>query len=91
MSLNPSVGPVSPSGEPGGADHLAVVEASPNAIVAIEIDGLIAYANPRVEATFGRTPKELIGQPVELLIPGRVHERHVGHPPPSTRPRARET
>ena len=75
MSPDPDVEPA----KRGGPDHLAVLEASPNAIVAIGADGLIAYANPQVEATFGWTPDELIGKPVELLIPKRVHERHIGH------------
>jgi PAS domain S-box-containing protein len=57
----------------------AVLEASPNAIVAIDHAGRMIYANPQVETTFGYTRSELLGQPVELLIPERVGERHVIH------------
>jgi hypothetical protein len=56
-----------------------VLDASPNAIVAIAADGRIVYANPRVETTFGYSPRELIGEPIETLLPDRVSERHVGH------------
>ena len=57
----------------------AVLEASPNAVLAVEADGRIAYANPRVEATFGYTRDELIGQPIETLLPEGVREQHAGH------------
>jgi two-component system, cell cycle sensor histidine kinase and response regulator CckA len=59
--------------------QLAVLEAAPNAIVGVDRDGLIVYTNPRVETTFGYTRAELIGAPVERLLPQRVADRHVGH------------
>jgi two-component system cell cycle sensor histidine kinase/response regulator CckA len=61
-----------------GVDRLAVLDGSPNAIVAVDEDGRIAYANLRVAPTFGWTADELIGRPVELLPPERVTERHAG-------------
>jgi two-component system, cell cycle sensor histidine kinase and response regulator CckA len=60
-------------------DHLAVLDASPNAIVGVNPAGRITYANLRVTETFGWSADELIGQPVERLIPDRVTERHVAH------------
>ena len=57
----------------------AVLEASPNAIVAIGEGGGITYANAQAGMTFGYDVDELIGQPVELLIPERVGDRHIGH------------
>ncbi len=57
----------------------AVLEASPNPIIAVDPDGRIIYANPKVEATFGYTRDELTGRPVEVLIPERVGMRHIGH------------
>jgi PAS domain S-box-containing protein len=62
-----------------GEPRLGVLEASPNAIVAIEGSGRIIYANPQVEATFGYHRAELIGEPVEVLIPARLGERHARH------------
>jgi PAS domain S-box-containing protein len=59
--------------------YSAVLQASPNAIVAVDASARITYANPQAEATFGYTRDELVGQPVEILLPGRVSERHVMH------------
>ena len=56
-----------------------MLEASPNAVVAVDASGRITYANPQVEATFGYSREELIGQPVEILLPERVSARHVAH------------
>ncbi|HEX5827992.1 MAG TPA: ATP-binding protein [Candidatus Limnocylindrales bacterium] len=62
---------------PGG--HLAVLDASPNAIVAVDPSGTIAYANPQAGRTFGYAPGELLGSPVERLLPDRVAEHHASH------------
>jgi len=68
-------------GDLAESDHRfrAVFEASPNAILAIDERGLIIYANPQVAATFGYDRAELIGQPVERLIPDHLGDRHLGH------------
>jgi PAS domain S-box-containing protein len=66
----------------GGAEtfgYRALLEASPNAIVEVDATARIMYVNPQVKATFGYSPNEILGQPVELLLPGRVAERHVAH------------
>jgi PAS domain S-box-containing protein len=39
----------------------------------------VIYANPQVETTFGYARSELLGQPIERLIPDRVSERHANH------------
>ncbi len=66
-----------PSASEASADQ--VLSASPNPIVAVDEAGRIAYANPRAEQTFGWTASELVGQPVEILIPNRLSDRHVTH------------
>jgi two-component system cell cycle sensor histidine kinase/response regulator CckA len=65
----------------------AVLEASPNAVVAVDSGGLIVYANPQVETTFGYERAELVGQPIEILLPERaaanretVRDAFVTHP-----------
>lgn len=63
----------------GSTPHLGVLEASPNPIIAVDRTGQIIYANPQVETTFGYAHDELIGQPVEILIPERIGTRHVGY------------
>jgi hypothetical protein len=57
----------------------AVLEASPNAVLGVNEDGIIFYANPQVETTFGYTRDELVGHHVELVLPERVRERHRAH------------
>ncbi|HEX7472941.1 MAG TPA: PAS domain S-box protein, partial [Candidatus Limnocylindrales bacterium] len=54
-----------------------MLDASLNAVVAVDVRGVITYANPRVTATFGYEPDELIGKPVEVLLPERIGTRHV--------------
>jgi PAS domain S-box-containing protein len=61
------------------AAEFAVLEASPNPILAVDPTGTIKYANPQAETTFGYTRAELVGQPIEVLIPSRLTDRHVGH------------
>jgi two-component system, cell cycle sensor histidine kinase and response regulator CckA len=56
-----------------------VLEASPTAVVAVDAEGRISYVNPQVETTFGYGPDELLGEPVEKLLPDRLQERHVAH------------
>jgi PAS domain S-box-containing protein len=54
----------------------AVLDASPNAIVAIDARGVIFYVNRQVTAAFGYERDELIGRLVEVLLPERLAERH---------------
>ena len=58
---------------------LTVLEASPNAVVAVDSAALITYTNPQVAKTFGYARDELLGQPVEVLLPDRLTERHIAH------------
>ena len=57
----------------------AVLEASPNAIIAVDPDGRITYANPRTQTTFDYAPDELIGEHLTTLIPDRFREVHIRH------------
>ena len=63
--------------ETAPAGHLAVLDASPNAIVAVDGHGRITYANPQTGRTFGYEVAELLGRPVEVLLPERIAVRHV--------------
>ncbi len=53
-----------------------VVESTPNAMVMINQDGLIEMVNAQVERVFGYARQELLGQPVEMLVPERLREHH---------------
>ena len=56
-----------------------VVEATPNAMVMIGADGRIALLNSQTESLFGYDRQELLGQPVEILVPERLRDIHRGH------------
>lgn len=63
-----------------GADIFRhIVEAAPNAIVLVGNHGLIELINAQTEKLFGYTRKELIGQPVEILVPVRFRAAHPGY------------
>ena len=49
--------------------HL-VVESVPNGLLMIDRNDLVVLANPQMERMFGYSSQELLGQPVETLIPG---------------------
>jgi rsbT co-antagonist protein RsbR len=57
----------------------ALFEAAPDAIVLVDRDGRIVRVNQQVETIFGYNREELLGKPVEILLPTRFRERHVGH------------
>ncbi len=56
-----------------------LLEVAPDGIVIVDDGGVIETVNARTEELFGYGRKELIGRPVELLIPERYHERHLTH------------
>lgn len=53
-----------------------VVESSPSAMVMINSSGRIEMVNLQAERVFGYARNELIGQPVEILLPQRLKEQH---------------
>ncbi|MBV8345083.1 MAG: PAS domain S-box protein [Candidatus Eremiobacteraeota bacterium] len=55
----------------------SLVEHAPDAIVIIDESGVIRLVNAQTERLFGYYREELIGRPVEILIPTRLHRRHV--------------
>ena len=55
-----------------------LVEAIPDAIVVTDSGGRMVLVNSQTERLFGYSREELHGQPVELLVPERFRERHVG-------------
>ena len=56
-----------------------LLEAAPDAILQVDADGRIILLNRVTEDMFGYTREELLGQPVEVLIPHELHARHVQH------------
>ncbi len=67
--------------EPGFAQNTIerLFEFSPDAILVTDADGVMRAANPRAEELFGYATEELIGQPVEILVPARFRSGHPRH------------
>jgi two-component system, LuxR family, sensor kinase FixL len=56
-----------------------VVEASPNGIILVDEQGRITLVNAQTEKLFGYSRPELIGEPVDLLVPERWRAGHTSH------------
>jgi len=53
-----------------------VIEGAPNGMVMIDQEGSIALVNAQIEKSFGYRRDELLGQPIEKLVPQRFHAHH---------------
>lgn len=66
-----------------GMEHqpavLDVVEAMPDGVVIVDGDGRIVVVNNTAERMLDYSRDELLGQPVEVLIPIDLHHAHVLH------------
>ncbi|MGO9600812.1 MAG: PAS domain S-box protein [Isosphaeraceae bacterium] len=72
------------------AEFRNVLESAPDAIVIIDGQGHIVRLNRQTEEIFDYTREELLGEPVEILVPERFRERHQKHRAaysPQSRPR----
>lgn len=68
-----------------------LLEAAPDGIVEIDDTGRIVLVNKQTESIFGYARDELLGKPVEILMPRQYRDGHPGHRAhfsahPATRP-----
>jgi len=56
-----------------------LLESAPDGMVIVNAAGKIVVINSQTEILFGYSRQELIGQPVELLIPARLEHLHTKH------------
>ena len=57
----------------------AFLEALPDAIVVVTPEGSVVAANQHTLRLFGYAREELIGQPIEILVPDSVRAGHARH------------
>jgi PAS domain S-box-containing protein len=56
-----------------------IIDAAPVGMIITNADGIVILVNRQIHADFGYDGDALLGQSIELLIPGRFHHRHREH------------
>lgn len=93
MSQDFNAGLSAPSSKPAGSfaefdainrawtdkEFCQVLESAPDAIVIVDDRGQIVLVNAQTEQLFQYNRQELLGRPVEVLMPERFRERHRGY------------
>ena len=57
----------------------SALDAAPDAMLIVDAEGTIHYANRQVFTLFGYAPEEITGEGIEKLIPERFRRRHADH------------
>jgi|DewCreStandDraft_5_1066085.scaffolds.fasta_scaffold01429_10 protein-histidine pros-kinase len=63
----------------GGEVLHRLIEAAPDGLVVVDDEGTIVFVNRTAEQLFGWKRTELLGRPVEVLLPERYRAAHVQH------------
>ena len=56
-----------------------LLEMAPDGIIIVNSEGRIVLANTQAQTMFGYAAEELLGQPVEMLVPEHLRPAHVAH------------
>jgi len=67
-----------------GVDKIAsisqqLLQFSPDALIVVDVNGTILFANATSRSLFGYTREQLVGQSIEMLVPDRFRFRHGAH------------
>ena len=56
-----------------------LIEAAPDGIVVVNREGAMVQVNSQTERLFGYSRQELVGEPIEMLLPGPARQNHGNH------------
>ena len=59
--------------------YRSIIDAAPEGLMITDTNGVIVLINPKVSEIFGYQIDELVGQPVEILVPQNVRGGHHKH------------
>ena len=57
----------------------SALDAAPDAMLIVDGAGTVQFANRQVSVLFGYAHEEIIGKPIEQMLPQRFRSLHVGH------------
>jgi two-component system, sensor histidine kinase len=56
-----------------------VLESAPDAVVIVDARGVVLFASRQITPLLGYLPDEVVGQPMERLMPARFRQSHLSH------------
>ena len=56
-----------------------LLQFSPDALIVVDVQGAILFANATAQALFGYSREQMLGQPIDMLVPERFRFRHGAH------------